>query len=139
MREPRPDGRGSWHCLRDYGDVVTVTVLLGAGASADAGIPVSARMTEALLGQINDRSRALLHFVYGGMLMQEAARVHSRPYPPGRPIFVDAEDLFNAVEALGNRATLEAAPFVSSWHPLIEQFDNYREADLAREIKNGLD
>jgi SIR2-like domain len=96
-------------------------------------------MTDALLSQIDDRSRALLYFVYGGMLMQEAARVHLRPYPPGRPIFVDAEDLFNAVEALGNRATFEAAPFVSSWRPLIEQFDNYRQGDLAREIRDGLD
>jgi SIR2-like domain len=115
--------------------MVTTTVLLGAGASRDAGVPISAELTAALLSQIDFRSRALLHFVYGGLLMQEAAAAY-----PGhsRPIAVDAEDLFNAVEALANRATLDAAPFVASWHPLIDRFDDYPEADLEREIGNGL-
>ena len=112
-----------------------VTVLLGAGASKGAGVPISAEMTAALLDRINARSKPLLHFVYGGLLMQEAANAHF----DGSPIVVDAEGLFNAVEALANRATFNAAPFVASWHPLIDQFVDNRSDDLEREIKLGLD
>jgi hypothetical protein len=113
-----------------------ITVLLGAGASTGAGVPTSAGMTDGLLDRISDRSKPLLHFVYGGLLMQAAAKAysgHSR-----RSIVVEAEDLFNAVEALANRASFDAAPFVASWHPLIDQFDRYRAEDLEQEINRGL-
>ncbi len=129
----------SWgHCQQTVtGGTLTTTVLLGAGASKGADIPISAEMTAALLDKIDPGSRALLHFVYGGLLMQMATKAHSAGYSR-RPIVVDAEDLFNAVEALANRATFDVAPFVASWHPLIDQFDKYRPDDLEREIKAGL-
>jgi hypothetical protein len=117
--------------------MMTTTILLGAGASKSAGVPISAELTTKLLEQIDNQSQALLHFVYGGLLMQVAARAKPGGYSQ-RPI-VDAEDLFNAVEALANRASFEAAPFVTSWHPLISQIDQYIQGDLERQIKQGLD
>src|SRR5262245_58127341 len=54
----------------------------------------------------------------GGLLFQQGIR-EATPLE-GR---VNVEELFNAVQLLAERNDLAAAPFVGSWHPVVQQFD----------------
>jgi hypothetical protein len=98
-----------------------VTILFGAFASVPAGIPTSYELTDRLLESIGSTSKHLLYFVYGGLLMQTAARERLRS--SRGDVRIDVEALFNAVEGLATRADLDAAPFVTSWHPLIDEIE----------------
>lgn len=60
----------------------------------------------------------LMSFVVGGLLFQSGIDGQN-PLNSG----VNVEDLFNAVQSLAKRNTLEMAPFIGSWHPLIDTFD----------------
>lgn len=97
-------------------------VLLGAGASVKAGVPGSYDMTQEIArrfadyGGLQEESR-LLKFVIGGLLFQKGVRGDD---PFGG---VDVEEVFNAVILLAERQSLEVAPFVGSWHAMVEQLD----------------
>ena len=105
-----------------------VVVLLGAGASVDAGLPTTDEMIDRLLedfGQqaenerINEPMRpflGLLEFIVHG-LRQEAAVRDDRENRAG----VDVETMFEAIETLANRTQLSIAPFIASWHPLVSE------------------
>lgn len=95
------------------------SVLLGAGASAEAGIPTVREMSRRLLAALPewDNSRALLAFVMGGLMFRAGARGED----PNAG--VDVEELFTAVEALASRDTVEMAPFVAGWHPMVERVE----------------
>jgi len=92
--------------------------LLGAGASVEAGIPDTYRMTELMLDKFKDLRRdrrifKVLQFVVGGLLFQRG--IHGEnPYGG-----VSIEDLFNSVIMLADRQNSEIGPFISSWHPQI--------------------
>lgn len=113
-------------------------VLLGAGASVEAGVPHAYAMTREILSIFRSdprlrRQAHLLSFVIGGLMFQEGIRDND-PYGG-----VNVEELFNAVQLLARRATLEAAPFVGSWHAMVEEFDRVRPArspskDLYRQV-----
>jgi hypothetical protein len=98
-------------------------VLLGAGASAEAGVPTTFEMTERLTERINARqydqrpTAAALHFVCGALLAYDGAE--------GRNPFsgLDVERVFAAVELLAERNTLEVSPFVASWHRAVDALD----------------
>lgn len=97
-------------------------VLLGAGASAEAGIPTTVAMTEQLVEGINSRVQmqptiSALHFVCGALFAYDAAS--------GRNPFggLDVERVFAAVELLAERDTLEVSPFVAAWHPAVDALD----------------
>lgn len=95
--------------------------LLGAGASVEAGIPDSYDMTKRILKEFETRSKRhakIISFVVGGLLFQNGIR-GSNPLEIG----VNVEELFNAIDLLANRHTLEAAPFVGSWHSMIDKID----------------
>ncbi len=92
--------------------------LLGAGASVEAGIPDTYKMTELMLDKFKDNRRDrrifnVLQFVVGGLLFQRG--IH-RENPYGG---VSIEDLFNSVIMLADRQNSEIGPFISSWHPQI--------------------
>ena len=97
-----------------------VAVLLGAGASVDAGIPSSYKMTEEILERLPrgfGNTRWALNFVCAAMLAHLTARggeLHEG---------LDVEKVFAAVELLAERHAHEAAPFVLSWHPAVDQID----------------
>lgn len=104
-------------------------LLLGAGASVEAGVPGAYAMTQAMLDHFrraatmslsdDDRkSGHILSFVVGGLLF-EAGKNNQDPLKLG----VNIEDLFNAVQLLAERNSLEAAPFVGSWHAMVDEFD----------------
>lgn len=94
-------------------------VLLGAGASVDAGIPASTDMTERITKEITSpRNRYLgvahaLNYAIGALIAHKAAR-GGDPYEG-----IDIEQLFSAVQMLGDRESLEIAPFVT-WSPVLQ-------------------
>ncbi|MDQ3725067.1 MAG: hypothetical protein M3335_04115 [Actinomycetota bacterium] len=75
-------------------------VLLGAGASADAGVPTAVELTKEILARLEgDERQALL----------------SVCHRLGDPHGLDVEKVFSAVELLGERDGLELSPFVERW------------------------
>ncbi|WP_331070984.1 hypothetical protein [Longimicrobium sp.] len=58
-----------------------------------------------------------LSFALGGLIFQRSTEGEN---PLGG---VDVEDLFNAVLLLSERHTLDVAPFISGWHPTLDQLD----------------
>lgn len=100
-------------------------LLLGAGASVEDGVPSAYKMTQEILERFNSgRNYALreyskfLNFVIGGLLF-DAGKRNNNPLTNG----VNVEDLFNAVQLLSERNTLEVSPFIGSWDAMIEAFD----------------
>jgi len=101
---------------------MTELVLLGAGASAEAGVPTSVDMTKRILRRFSDefaleRHRHIIAFAIGGLLFQKGVE--------GRDPFdgVDVEALFNAVQLLADRHELGVSPFVGSWHAMVDELD----------------
>jgi hypothetical protein len=92
-------------------------VLLGAGASKHAGVPLAFEMTEALLRGLPQHS-ALLAFVVGALQFQKGI---GGVAPLGEEHRVDIESLANALTLLADRHELESAPFISSWHPRLTE------------------
>jgi hypothetical protein len=58
-----------------------------------------------------------LRYVVGGLLFKKGCQ--------GEDPFngVNVEDVFNAIQTLGDRQDLEAAPFMGAWHSKIEELD----------------
>jgi hypothetical protein len=121
-------------------------VLLGAGASADAGIPMTGGLTRAamdeLTGKYQDRSilraetqlsRALL-LVYGTLVAHDSAR----GAPWGSPTDdVDIERLIAATRLLAERLELEVSPFVGAWLPAVDTVERpYYMGSLGKMIAN---
>jgi len=79
------------------GDVV----LLGAGASAEAGLPTACEMTPQILDRMSGEDRRALDWVCEGLA--------------GEGGTLDVEKVFAAIELLGEREDLEVAPFVECW------------------------
>ena len=107
-------------------------VLLGAGASVDAGVPHSVAMTARFLelasyagvpGEISP-PHAVLCFVVGGLANKQIAE----GVPPDA-VRVNIEDVLNAVLMLEGRRQIEAAPFVGNWLPTVEELDRLVLAD----------
>lgn len=97
-------------------------ILLGAGASVETGIPDAIGMTQKMLDLFGtstaiSKHSQVLRFVIGGLLFQKGGRGEN-PFSG-----VNIEDVFNAIQTLAERQTLEAAPFMGSWHPKVEELD----------------
>jgi len=110
-----------------------IAVLLGAGASCDAGIPTSIAMTDAILENVAHYPivHRLLDFIRFTLAADVAAR--------GTGEVVDVERLFAAVELLIDRRDQPWSPFVSTWVQGLESFatDN-RSQPVSRDL-SGLD
>jgi hypothetical protein len=97
--------------------------LLGAGASVEAGIPASVPLTKAIVERINRKSTPIdhiapaLNFVCGALTAYDASKGEN-PYTG-----LDVERVFAAVELLARRKDLEVTPFVSAWHPSVDEWD----------------
>ncbi len=121
-------------------------VLLGAGASRDAGVPLTTHMTEEiynltsperLMHPDGDRLKRALGTVIGGLTYQKGIRAEN-PYQG-----LNVEEVFASVQMLANRNNIEAAPFIGSWHSAIEELDEEPVAasqydELYRAIRNSL-
>ena len=113
-------------------------ILLGAGASIEAGIPGAYDMTKKILNLFEKiyydrRSFDVLRFVVGGLLFRNGVA--------GQDPFqgVNVEDLFNAVDLLANRHSLEATPFINAWHHRVDDLERelLSRSDIDR-VKNAL-
>ena len=99
-------------------------VLLGAGASQEAGVPTTFEMTEKLVKRVGESSRpadataSALHFVCASLMAHDAAIQGQSPFSG-----LDVERVFTAVELLAERDELEVTPFVASWHPAVDAWD----------------
>lgn len=96
--------------------------LLGAGASVKAGVPDTYEMTKKMLmlfsGNRQDQQYyKVFSFIVGGLLFQKG-KDGKNPYDG-----VNVEEVFNAVQLLANRQSLELAPFVGSWNEMIDLID----------------
>lgn len=105
-------------------------VLLGAGASVEAGVPDTYGMTRKIAELFrNDvemkRYSPVISFVVGGLLFQQGVKGED-PLRLG----VNVEELFNAVQLLAERNTLEVAPLVGSWHARVQELDRARLPEL---------
>jgi hypothetical protein len=110
-------------------------ILLGAGSSRDAGLPLTNQLAEMLVRQINedvrgvpDDVRGALNFVYGAMI-GHASDAGENPLAA-----VNVEKLFSAVRLLQARNTHEAASFVESWKPAIARFDSSESRRSDRDL-----
>src|SRR4051812_3365577 len=97
-------------------------VLLGAGASEEAGVPLTFEMTEKLVYRLNaqggwGQSAQALNFVCGALVAYDAAQ-GGNPYKG-----LDVEGVFAAIELLARRRDLEVTPFVAAWHPAVDEWD----------------
>lgn len=99
-------------------------VLLGAGASQEAGVPTTFDMTQRLVERVSearsirDSTVPALHFVCGALIAHDAATEGQSPY-----VGLDVERVFAAVELLAERNVLEVTPFVAAWHPAVDAWD----------------
>jgi hypothetical protein len=104
-------------------------VLLGAGASEEAGVPMSYAMTRRIFEGIAARASSSAHrdaaalsFIRATLIADQAARGN-----PSQELHV--EHVFSAVQLLAERSTLEVTPFVAAWHPAVDALDRRDVAD----------
>lgn len=105
-------------------------VLLGAGASVEAGIPASVNLTETLISRfrLHSRSGEVLRFVYGGLMLGKGTRGED-------PLQgINVEDLIEAISQLANRKKLQIAPFIALWNQGVTSF---QEADAREALMNA--
>jgi hypothetical protein len=106
-------------------DAPKVAVLLGAGASKDAGIPTTEEMTEAIISRMQYAVHVrLLDFIQHTLAADQAARTPASEWTalsPVRPI-VDVERLFAAVDLLIDRHDQPWSPFVATWSAGLDSF-----------------
>lgn len=97
----------------------SVVVLLGAGASKDAGLPLGLELTDELARYLQDRgdSAALdaLNLIIGGLSFQ--GRVYGEGSFPQR----DIETVLRVAQQLARRNEHPLATYVGSWHPALER------------------
>lgn len=95
-------------------------ILLGAGASADARIPTTTALTQALaerISEVSDDHSRLLNYVVSTLVAHDAATLGADPHSHR----IDVERVFSAIELLSERKTLEVTPFVAQWDKFIDQ------------------
>lgn len=93
-------------------------VLLGAGASVEAGIPAAVQLTETLINYFRAYSRTgqVLRYVYGGLMLGKGTRGED-------PLLgINVEDLIEAVNLLARRKSLQIAPFIALWNEGVTAF-----------------
>lgn len=93
--------------------------LLGAGASHEAGLPISVELTRRIAAEVEKRywyegTVQALHAIIGAIIAHDTGR--------GGDAFegVDVERVFAAVQMLAHRNELEIAPFVTAWNGSID-------------------
>lgn len=120
-------------------------ILLGAGASVEAGVPHAYKMTYEMLSRFSSDAMMqhrkldkVMKFVVGGLLFQQGVKGEN-PFNG-----VNIEDLFNAVLMLGDRQNFELSSFISSWHPRINALESgnmssYTRNELLKSINEPIE
>ena len=93
-------------------------VLLGAGASVEAGIPAAFGLTDKVIRHfgLNTRTGRVLRYVYGGLMLGKGKRGED-------PLEgINVEDMVEAITQLANRGELQIAPFIALWNEGVTAF-----------------
>jgi hypothetical protein len=95
-------------------------VLLGAGASAEAGVPTSFAMTRKVIHHVCGRRQTLptdrlLRFICESLIADDDSRGEDHED-------LDLERVFTAVELLSRRRDLDVAPF-ATWRSPLDELD----------------
>jgi hypothetical protein len=125
---------------------MTDVVLLGAGASADAGVATSFEMTDAIARGIRRASRRMSNRVDSDLVEAfdyVCDRLHASSSTAGSRYDLDVELVFSTVELLAERESLEVTPFVAAWQSDVDQWrrrsrSNDVFASLAKRMLNEL-
>jgi hypothetical protein len=114
-------------------------ILLGAGASVEAGIPATVEATRVIVSRIGEATRhgkiaQALHFVCGALVAYDSAD-GADPYAG-----LDVERVIAAVELLAERRGLAVSPFVSAWHPAVDAWDRpvARDGFFDNNLRNAI-
>lgn len=124
-----------------------MAILLGAGASVDAGVPIAADLTRDALDSIgqarlsdfvsfrelhsnSDLALALAFIVNAIQAHDISVRAHSASSlsMPG------IESVVSATAMLAERDVIEIAPFVGSWRNTVNSLDSIQTPDLAADF-----
>lgn len=116
-------------------------ILLGAGASMDAGLPDAITATNLILKELvtmGERAEPIsqvIQYVVGSLLAHKG-RMLANPFDG-----IDVESVFNALVFLAELEESDAYPFVQSWDSMIAKFDvvgpNRNALDGAVELLHG--
>ena len=119
--------------------------LLGAGASVEAGVPDTYNMTRKMLENFSENGNSryqeyakVLNFVISGLIFKQGIEGNS-PFDG-----VNIEDLFTAVNLLGDRENSELSPFISAWHPKLMglesgELGSFKSKKLLRTINEPIE
>jgi hypothetical protein len=119
----------------DVSKQTKTVVLLGAGASVEAGLRTSADLTQAIYEDIQSKGHLseyarLLAYLITRLQARNAARGLS-PYQP-----IEIEELFDALSIVFKRDTLLVSQFVERWD---RGLDSYGRGIDERRFKKALD
>lgn len=97
---------------------MTEMILLGAGASVEAGVPTAVQMTDKILTKLRSEMASKLP-VWREIRALEFLLDSIRSHDPTGATTIDIETVLNATTALGSTRfkTADLAPFVSAWLP----------------------
>ncbi|XDD54158.1 SIR2 family protein [Leptospira sp. WS4.C2] len=116
-----------------------IVVLLGAGASIDAGIPGVFGLTQELYTNF---TQLLPHKEYAHMFAYVVSGIQQNKTTTGRSPFEppNVEEVISAIQLIATRQKLEADPFIASWDQKIQYFERSRatdSSDLSRSLSSA--
>jgi hypothetical protein len=103
-------------------DIEKSVILLGAGASSPAGVPMACGMTDRMLGMFGNDAWQTHYFqtartIIGALQMASGVRSNRSGSA------IDIEHVLNAAKLLGTRFDSELSPFVGAWHQILEKLE----------------
>ena len=114
------------------------TILLGAGASAEAGVCTAKQMAREIYNSLRNRDEIeeAMDIAIGG-LKNHRAIVSGQPFEE-----IDVEDLYEVLKLLGDRQSHLLAPFVGSWSHVFtaraKPDTSWIIRDAVRELEEGI-
>lgn len=112
-------------------------VLLGAGASVEAGVPVSNRLTQQLYDQLAGRP---YQSSYARLIAYLIAKLQVRNTKLGFSPFqqIDIEQLFEALSSLVRRDTFIVSEFVERWDSALDSFESEYDTSAIKQALNKI-
>lgn len=109
------------------------TFLLGAGASKEAGIPLTTELPKCIHEKLenNVNLQHMFSVIIDGIKFGKTQK-GSSPFED-----INIEEAISAIRLISERHHLEIAPFIYSWNPLIDELD--QRIDKFKQLKDQLD
>jgi len=103
-------------------DVEKSVILLGAGASCPAGVPMAYEMTDRMLGMFGNGALQR-HYLQTARAIIGALQMASGVRSEDSASAIDIELVVNAAKLLGARFDTELSPFVGAWHQFLDRLE----------------